>query len=48
MGDYPVQAKGYGECQRQESGKPVNENVKWFITRIVIIKESQDADMSAI
>lgn len=45
VGNDPVEAKGYDKCQRQEAGEAVNENVKWLITGIVIIKESQNANM---
>lgn len=45
VGNDPVEAKGYDKCQGQEAGKAVNENVKWLITGIVIIKESQNANM---
>lgn len=44
----PIEAKGYDKIQREKAGKAVNENVKRLITGIVIIKESQDADMSTM
>lgn len=48
VGNYPVETERYDECQRQEAGKAVYEDMNWFITRVVIIKESQDADMTTM